>query len=143
MNNSLLAVVGTWVGLRPPIIEKVLDNHRQYGKAHGYEYLHFDPSMLANLTANVGNDADAHWIKPQVIARALKDHEYRFWTDLDAGFHNVTVSLEDLLRRKKGFRSRRTTTIFVTVVKVRRETRATGFGKFPSKFLERNQNWVT
>ncbi len=98
-----VAVVSAWVGDKPPEIDAVITNHHRYCDRHGYTYLHFDSTSLGNVPRLVGNDADVHWIKPQVISKALETHKYVLWTDLDSVFHNPHVSLTDLVQIDKDF----------------------------------------
>lgn len=98
-----IAIVAAWIGNRPPEISRVESNHRDYADFHGYSYHLYDDTMLSEIHAKVGNAADAHWIKPEVIELALKNHHYVFWSDLDSVFHDRTKSLQDLIDLDKDF----------------------------------------
>ena len=78
-------------------------NHKEYAEKHGYNYESYDETSLCELHSNVGNAADAHWIKPEVIGLAFRKHDFVFWTDLDSVFHNQSRSLQDLLELDKDF----------------------------------------
>lgn len=98
-----VAIVSAWVGPKPAEVDAVIKNHVAYSKRHGYKYIHYDNERISEVLNLVGNDADAHWIKPEVISRGLAHHKYVFWTDLDSVFHRRTKSLSDLVQLNKDF----------------------------------------
>lgn len=98
-----LIIVAAWVGPRPLEISLVETNHRNYARVHGYDYKVFGENDLGRTQSLVGNSADAHWIKPEVIRLALGTHDYVFWTDLDSVFHRHERSLQDIVDLKKDF----------------------------------------
>lgn len=98
-----VAVVSAWVGPKPDELGAVMTNHREYCHRHEYSYIHFDQEKISAVLNLVGNDADAHWIKPEVIRSALENYKYVFWTDLDSVFHQQRKSLSDLINLEKDF----------------------------------------
>lgn len=71
-------------------------NHERFAARHGYEYLHFDETLVAPIQRLVQGEGDAHWIKPGIMREALKSYEWVFWTDLDSVFHDASVAFDDL-----------------------------------------------
>lgn len=101
--SAKLAIVSAWVGEQPSVIPKVIANHKDFARRQRYDYLFFDDTTLPDKKNLVQGAGDAHWIKPEVIARALEDYDLVFWTDLDSVFHGPDVGFDDLVSTGKSF----------------------------------------
>lgn len=104
-NKKTKTIIVSHFTLNNNFIDKVIENHRQYAKKHGYDYW-FRNGVIEKKFSKKFNDLKTgiHWQKPIVIQQAMKildeDKKYKYewilWLDGDAVFTDFNKSLEKL-----------------------------------------------
>jgi hypothetical protein len=92
-----LKIVSAWVGHKPEIISRVVENHRIYALKHRYDCTFFDEDSVRAPDPLISDSSiNAPWVKIAVIRKALETSERVFWVDADSVFYRPNSTLRFL-----------------------------------------------
>jgi len=93
-------ILSAWAGPETPeFVKRVVNNHEDYARRHGYSH-RFVVDPTGKLLGADG--VFPEWLKVPAIRQALDEgFPWVFWIDTDSVFSDPTKSLDDLVSMKK------------------------------------------